>query len=50
MTIHDILVNCGSVNIYTYVAVETFDSHTIVWGGLFRDLPKKLEYKRIFYI
>lgn len=47
MTIHDILCNCGSVNSKTYVSVATFDSRKIVWGGLFRDLPKKVEYKCI---
>lgn len=52
MTIHDILCNCGSVNSKTYVAVVTLGSsniRNIVWGGLFRDLPKKVEYKCFSY-
>lgn len=49
MTIHDILCNCGSVNSKTYVSVEILGSNKIAWGGLFRDLPKKVEDKRISY-
>lgn len=45
MTIHDILCNCGSVVGVTHVIVETVVSHKIVWEGLFRDLPKEVEYK-----
>ena len=41
MTIHDILVNCGSVNSKTYVAVATFDSRKIVWGRIFQRFTKE---------
>lgn len=47
MTIHDILSNCGSVNTKTYVAIASLTSHKIVWQGLFKDLPIRVEYKVI---
>ena len=45
MTIHDILSNCGSVNTKTYVAIANITSWTVLWQGLYEDLPIREEYK-----
>lgn len=48
MTIHDILVNCGSVNRNTYVIISCSSSGKILWEGLFNDLPIEEEYKSFY--
>ena len=43
MTIHDILVNCGSVQSDTSIMILD-DNEEIKWLGTFENLPKEYEY------
>lgn len=48
MTIHDILVNCGSVQSDTSIII--IDSNEeFKWIGVFMNLPKEYEYLKFKY-
>lgn len=43
MAIHDILVNCGSVQSDTSIIILG-DNEELKWSGTFMNLPKEYEY------
>lgn len=47
MTIHDILVNCGSVQSDTSIII--LDDNEVKWLGTFMNLPKEYEYLKFKY-
>lgn len=49
MTIHDILVNCGSVQSDTLIIILD-DNEEAKWIGTFIDLPKEYEELKYFTI
>ena len=48
MTIHDILLNCGSVQASTLIIIVN-DSEEVKWMGIFMDLPKDYEELKFKY-
>ena len=48
MTIHDILVNCGSVNSDTSIIILDYNEE-LKWSGTFMNLPKEYEYLKFKY-
>ncbi len=48
MTIHDILVNCGSVQADTLIIIVN-DYEEVNWIGTFMDLPKDYEELKFKY-
>ena len=48
MKIHDILVNCGSVQSYTSIMIID-DNEEVKWLGIFMELPKEYEYLKFKY-
>lgn len=48
MTIHDILVNCGSVQSDTLIIILD-DNEEVKWLGTFMDLPKEYEELKFKY-
>ena len=48
MTIHDILVNCGSVKSCTSIMILD-DNEEVKWLGIFMNLPKEYEYLEFKY-
>lgn len=48
MTIHDILVNCGSVKSDTLIIIID-DNEEVKWLSTFINLPKEYEYLKFKY-
>jgi hypothetical protein len=48
MTIHDILVNCGSVHSDTSIIILD-NNEELKWSGTFMNLPKEYEYLKFKY-
>lgn len=48
MKIHDILVNCGSVQSDTSIIILD-DNEEVKWLGIFMNLPKEYEYLKFKY-
>ena len=48
MTIHDILVNCGSVQSDTSIMILD-DNEEVKWCGTFENLPKEYEELKFKY-
>ena len=48
MTIHDILVNCRSVQSDTSIIILD-DNEEVKWCGTFENLPKEYEYLKFKY-
>lgn len=48
MTIHDILLNCGSVQSDTLIIIRD-DNEEVKWIGMFMNLPKEYEELKFKY-
>lgn len=48
MTIHDILVNCGSISSDTLIIIAEY-SGDVKWKNLFKNLPREYDNLKIKY-